>query len=114
MNRQDSVLYRTRQAWKFWLMPAGTAAAIILLLGAGWAKNNRADLWALVLLLLAVCAGIAAFVFPSLSIKCPNCGVHWFWAAIFKQRSNNWFDWLFQPKCPSCKYSGGRFDQMCD
>lgn len=93
-------------------MPAGTAVAIIFLLIAGWAKNNGADLLALVLLLLAVCMGIAAVVFPSITIRCPKCGVHWFWIAIFQQRSNNWFDWLFQPQCPVCKYCGGRLAQM--
>ena len=47
-----------------------------------------------------------AYIFASVSIKCPSCGDKWFWRAISKIRSKNAFKWLNKAEsCPVCDYA---------
>lgn len=105
MDRKESVLYRTGQAWKFWLLPLLVSIGILVLLTGELIKGSWPKQWFLAALDAAVCLEIFAFAFPAIAIRCPSCGARWFWIAMFKQRSDNWFNWLFQPKCPICGYT---------
>lgn len=51
----------------------------------------------------AVFAGIAAFVFASISVSCPHCGSRWFWAALSGKGHKEWLFWLNAIEaCPRC------------
>ena len=47
--------------------------------------------------------GILSFIIASLSVKCPNCGLRWFWAAVSTRNNKEWLIWLNSlSSCPKC------------
>lgn len=109
MIAKDSVLYCTGQAWKFWVMPIGTIISVVLIFGMQWFKDSLLGGWFPIITLFGILVGLVSFVFPSLAIKCPACGARWFWLAISKKHSTNWFDWLMtQTSCPACGTSSSK------
>lgn len=102
MNRDESILYRTGQKWKFWLMPLCVWVGIAMMLIASWLKDRLETSWLLGAIFFAALMILGGFVLPAIIIKCPNCGARWFWLAVTKQQSKNWFRWLFQTGCPVC------------
>lgn len=73
-------------------MPLFVAIGILILLIAARTMGSGTNHWFLAAVGVSVCFEIAVFLFPAIAIRCPNCGAHWFWIAILKQRSDNWFN----------------------
>ncbi len=112
MTRKDSVLYCTGQAWKFWVMPIGVVISALLIFGAQWLIGSLPAGWFPIITLSGCLVGLVSFVFPCIAIKCPVCGARWFWLAVSKKHSTNWFNWLMtQSSCPACGTSCHKFTE---
>ena len=49
--------------------------------------------------------GLWVFIFACGSIKCPKCGVKWFWLAVRGKGSGSWLFWLSSlTVCPKCGF----------
>jgi hypothetical protein len=105
INRHDSILYKTGQAWKFWFMPFGVAVGIIPFLEAEQIKDSGQNHLFIVFLLLSICIEIISLVLPATMIRCPRCGARWYWLAIARQNNGSWYDRLFSRNCPICNLS---------
>jgi len=47
--------------------------------------------------------GLLSFVLACVSIKCPNCGLKWFWSAVSGKGNKDWLFWLNSlSSCPKC------------
>lgn len=104
MNREESVLYRTGQGWKFWLMPTGTLISVVAMIGAMRFRDLLPSWHFQAALLIIITLQLASFAYPAIAIRCPYCGAHWFWLALTKVQHGNWFDQLMQSKCIKCGY----------
>lgn len=108
INKQESILYCTHQAWKINIMPALGFLAFLLLIGP-WFIDSLSPQW------LEFCriTGISLLLYSLIilyTIRCPNCRSHWYTQAVRKQYSGRWPNWLFAPKkCPTCGASGDDF-----
>jgi len=104
MNREESVLYRTRQGWKFWLMPTGTLICVVAVIGAIRFKDLLPGWQFQAALLIIITLQLASLAYPAIAIRCPNCGARWFWLALTKVRNGSWFNQLMQSECIKCGF----------
>jgi DNA-directed RNA polymerase subunit RPC12/RpoP len=102
MTYKDSIIYRTGQVWKLQsLLGAGISAATMLI-----AYLYGDSGWFMPLIYFATVLAAVSLATPFF-IRCPNCGVRWFWLATSKKHAEGWYNWLVsQSKCPRCGYNG--------
>ncbi|HET7921286.1 MAG TPA: hypothetical protein VFM15_00870, partial [Gammaproteobacteria bacterium] len=92
MSRSESVLYRTGQAWKFWVLPIGTLLCFAILIGVERFKEALPGIWFITVMFFIVMVQISCIAFPLIAIKCPHCGAQWLWRAFSREASKNWLD----------------------
>ena len=101
------MLYRTKQAWKFWAVPMGILVSGALIVGAQWYKESIPDRWYLIALYSGILVGAFSIVCPAAAIRCPSCGSRWFWLAISRNDGATWYERLMtQSACSTCGYRG--------
>ncbi len=101
----NSVIRRTGQWWKvllgFWgvgLSGALMIAGIVLGLEFGHESS-----WFMIMTIVGTFLGLGFFVFLCASVKCPDCGVKWYWAAASKKHAKGWDRHvLLLSTCPAC------------
>lgn len=103
MWHNNSLLVRTKQVWKLrnaiisWLLSP-------VLMVTPWALNLRSESTSNSAVLLATVAAASGFVL-SFIIRCPRCGMHWFWWAMQARAPGGWYKALkAQSICPTCGY----------
>lgn len=102
----DSVIRKTGQWWKvqlgFWMM---ALTVVPLMINDTYYKFFEVDFE---LHILGIFAGMAAFFFILLSVRCPECGAKWLWLAASKRGIvERWGKpVLFLTECPECKLKG--------
>lgn len=110
MGEDSSLLSCTKQTWKLLVFYAGalfTASATVWTeLNAGvYAEQDHA-----ILQLCVGAIGVAFFVFPCVSIRCPRCNAKWFWLTLAKFRVGKRNTWLLsRTACPQCGTTCGHF-----
>lgn len=102
MDRKNSILCCTDQAWKMWILHVSGFIAIPLIIATELFSSSLVARDHALLLLLGITLAIGGFAFPCLSIKCPDCGDRWFWRAVSQKKSGNSVKWFEQSACPVC------------
>jgi hypothetical protein len=93
-----SAIHTTGQAWK---VHVGSAAYL-----AGAAIALAGIFGGLAWVLAGFAVGFFGGVFCCLSIRCPQCGAHWYGRAVNKLQFG-WAKRLFtETQCSSCGYTG--------
>ncbi len=101
-TKQESILNRTHQAWKYNVSLAINWFGIVIAVGSFYYYNSHPQ-WHWLGLMLAGMLLITGFII-ALSIKCPNCGSHWYWQALKAPLGSNGLGKLHSQKsCPTCK-----------
>jgi len=80
IDKQESILYITHQAWKYDASMAVDWLGIIIAAGSFYYSSSYPQ-WYLPCLTIAGILFIIGF-FIALRIKCPNCGALWYWLRI--------------------------------
>src|SRR3989337_2744740 len=100
----NSVIRRTGQLWKgtlfctLFLLGVFTMFAGLVTLGGG------EQIASFVLVIAGMTLAIISTVIALTTIRCPKCGVRWFWLAVKSQRAGTWLIWIMcQTRCPSPK-----------
>ena len=104
-NKQESILYRTDQAWKYSTSLAVGSFAVLIAVGAFYFYPFQS--WQFELCLaVAIVLSIAKFLI-AFRIKCPKCKSRWYWQALKTSVGDNGFGKLRSQKaCPACGFSG--------
>jgi len=102
MKKQESILYRTHQAWKY------NASLVIGSLGSIIAIGSfyyyACPKWHFIYLMIAGIFIITGFII-ALRIKCPKCGALWYWLALKTPIGNKGLEKLrSQKNCPTCGF----------
>jgi hypothetical protein len=101
MNR-DSILYQSKQMWKYRTSQILTIFAIFVIYMAFKYSTTQFEFG--ILIGAAFVSLIASLVLPY-SIQCPGCHVHWWWESLKTPAlSKQMIKYLSQHKCPSCGY----------
>jgi hypothetical protein len=107
VNTNSSVLHRTGQAWKFWIMPLCVMISVLLVFGAQWYKDLLPERWYRIAVYCGLVASLVGVAFPAIGIRCPRCGAHWLWLAMTKGDAATWWDRLVrQQACSRCGFRG--------
>ncbi len=98
-----TILSKTGQSWKIWIM----FAALLLSQASIIYGQMNLDTLPKDFYFLFVAGGAIStfmvFIAACVSIKCPSCGLKWFWSAVSGQESKKWLFWLLSLKsCPRC------------
>jgi len=105
IDKQESILYITHQAWKYDASMAVDWLGIIIAAGSFYYSSSYPQ-WYLPCLTIAGILFIIGF-FIALRIKCPNCGALWYWLALKDPIGDNGLGKLRSQKvCPTCEFSG--------
>jgi len=105
IKKQESILYRTHQAWKYNASLAVDWLGIIIAVGSFYYYNLHPQ-W----LMVAGTLLITGF-FIALRIKCPKCGSLWYWQALKTPLGGNGLGKLRSQKtCPTCKIGVNEVD----
>ena len=99
----DNVLNKTGQSWKFTAFLIALLIFGFCIIAGGFFRNEISNNLFFVLVAGGSMAGLFSFFLACYSIKCPNCGLKWFWAAVSKNNKNEWLFWLRSLRsCPKC------------
>jgi hypothetical protein len=103
-----TILKATGQRWKIMVLYVNSAIMALLFIGMFFIDLYYPDVYQKYLIFIGIFGFsivVFAYVFASVSIKCPHCSDKWFWRAISKVRSENGLKWLNKAKsCPVCDY----------
>ena len=114
MNRRDSIVYCSGQAWKLWVMILGVPIVVPLIAWTGSLEDTLPLSYRFMLTFLATLLAVGVLAFPCLTIRCPVCGARWFWIAIRKKHDVEGFQWLFtRLSCPVCDSSCRKIAEHC-
>ena len=104
----ESILRKSGQWWKFILFVTLTlSGGLFMLYGMAGVRGASPET-----LLKAILGGsgiaLSGFVFGCVSIRCNKCGMHVFWHAVHRQKSQSWLMWLLRTSdCPNCNRISG-------
>lgn len=102
INKQESILCRTHQAWKYNVSLAVDWLGIIIAVGVFYYYNAHHQ-WQLLCLMIAGMLFVTGFFINS-RIKCPKCGSLWYWHALKTPFKENGLGKLRSQKaCPICR-----------
>ncbi|MBQ0799248.1 MAG: hypothetical protein KBT63_08160 [Porticoccaceae bacterium] len=109
-NKQESILYRTGQAWKYNTSLAIDGLGIIMAVISFYYYFSHPQLHLLYFIVSGVLLTIGFFI--KLRIKCPKCGTLWYWHALKAPLGDNGLGKLRSHKtCPICEFSGKEVKQ---
>ena len=98
-----SLIRATNQAWK---LHVGTLMLLIAAPVTVWGCIELLQNGNYRVLLAGLLIGLFALAFCSLTIRCPNCGAHWYWRSL-KTLQFGWAKRLVrQAECGVCGYRG--------
>jgi hypothetical protein len=103
-----SLLSCTGQSWKLTLAIIGGLGycAFLAAIEALWFGGRIAEEIRALSLPSGAALALGSFVFACLDIRCPNCGMRWFWSGV--SRKDDGVRLLFsRPACPKCGKSCG-------
>ena len=104
INKQKSILYLTHQTWKYNASLAIGSLGTIIFVGSFYYYYSRPQ-WHLLFLMVAGMLIITSFII-ALRIKCPKCGVLWYWQALKTPVGSDGLGKLRSQKaCPTCGFS---------
>jgi hypothetical protein len=96
------------QSWKVYLPMVAELIGVAMIIFEVVRLKQGHDMRPAVFL-TGMAIGIAAFVFPCLAVRCPNCGLRLYWYAVSKTGSDEWFKWVSSlTRCPECGCRPGR------
>lgn len=99
----ESALYNTGQAWKYWIHIYLILIGLLLGVLSIWIDNFTFAGCDISFLMTGALVVFIGFVFASLSIRCPKCGDWWYWSAISKKHKIGGVDWFLSfSMCPAC------------
>lgn len=100
------LLQRSGQLWKLNAASAALYVSALLLLVALFGDGSWMTAgMRFVVSMCGLITGVAAFGWPSLSIRCPGCRARLFWYALSKRRLTIPDAWLRElQECPFCGY----------
>jgi hypothetical protein len=100
-----SVIRKTGQWWKLVVSMAATVTGGIGMFVARQEMSASAAWLPLAMMLGGIGLCLGGLVFACVSIRCPRCRAHWFWAAVSRRASGEWLPWLLShPTCPNCSF----------
>jgi hypothetical protein len=101
---RDSIVQRSGQLWKL------TAGLLSQCIGFGImvvGLRSLDDPHGFTLTVIGFGTGITAFAAMCAAIRCPVCGMKWFWVAVRTQEHAQWVNWLRTRRvCPQCGHNG--------
>ena len=102
---EDSVLYKSKQAWKYKLALLMGWLALLALIGYlyfSYSLGMPSTVWLVVGIMFSAVAFYLDF-----QIKCPSCGSRWYWQYLKKPVKKDW-GWRFglMKSCQVCGYKG--------
>jgi hypothetical protein len=103
----QSFLGRTQQVWKYLLGVVGVSLGFAGMLLSASGRTWEPSEWQFFALLFGSFALFgAAFLWLSLSIRCPNCRARLFWLALSRAPAHSWARSLWgMASCPVCGYA---------
>ena len=103
--KQKSLLYRTNQSWKLYVMYCSAIIGIIVAsTGLYWEISGQQQ--GNFLIYIGGIIGGVGGLFPCLFIRCPKCGTRWYWKFFTNDLSGDWHEKLYsQTTCSDCGYS---------
>ncbi len=105
INKKESILYRTNQAWMHKLAHAMGMLAVLVFVGALYLFPYQG--WQFALFITVAVAFSIASIFINFRIKCPKCGSRWYWLALKTSVGDNGLGkFRSQKVCPACGFSG--------
>lgn len=103
----SSIVKKTGQIWKLGVFAACVLAGGACLLLARPVFQGNGNEQYLAFFAAAPVLILGGMAFAAISIRCPQCGVRWFWSAISKSEHNTWLaQALGHPHCPGCGSEG--------
>ena len=109
-NLKESLLYRTGQAWKFWIQAFGGLVLVVTTVLTFDDSSMSKESYS-ILLWGGLAVGGICMIFSFVSIRCPNCGARWFWQAVSKKQKREGVGWFLNlKKCPVCNFDGKKID----
>ena len=102
---EDSVLYRTKQAWKYKLALSMGWLALLALIAHLYLSNSVSKPFTTWLVAGGLFSALALFF--NFNIKCPNCNASWYWQYLKKPVKGYWgYKFGSMNSCPVCGFEG--------
>src|SRR5882724_11954898 len=98
---EKSYVRLTGQMWKIFLFAAAPVAGIVLVVIGFTLASDQAQALAILLVLSGIGLGLMAFLWISLTLKCPQCHTRLLLKAMKQSAHQNWLAWLLNLRsCP--------------